>query len=609
MGKRSWLDQALQENYLPAIAALENSEQGRQEAAQLCQELRQSWEQRGFSTLEQQQSLMDTTRRAIKQRLGKDHFSLDHIGFSTQEYTDLNDLKQGRVAERNTRCVLLDPGSVNALVTRSVNLLNSQEWPEIAAALAVLTGRRSTEVIATAQFLPKTQYSVVFTGALKRGGEEQMLSFEIPTLCQAEYVLKGLKQLRALVNVEGLSRQQINARYGQKVADACDRLFADLIPTRPDHDTLYSHLFRALYATIAVWFYCPVSVDATEFKAHCQGHFALLDEHNPQLRRQLASSRHYSDFKISDAQGNIDGRQGIRLNWQGVEVLEVFQQAAKAAQPTITQRKHPSSLRIWKDNHARLLAMLDRFEGKTQADRVAAWLEWSEQQLAIQAIQPSQESGAEGTDQATGEAIAPVRAEDKTSAPHEAIEGPGPLSTPEPAMGTTEVAPTHQDAVPLERQLAELVLVLRQFVEVQAAAFAPQAASPARDGSGKATRPSTKSTKGDRAQEKRDADHTLRELQQPSRAGRKRGDDDDIIDRAISAIIAYNDAPDRSHDQKWFLTPNLLKKFTPNLNQRAAQRALDRRAAEVHEHHLRHQLQPDHNNRHKKHLIQQIVTV
>ncbi len=69
-----------------------------------------------------------------------------------------------------------------------------------------------------------------------------------------------------------------------------------IIPTRPNEDNLYTHLFRAVYPAIrmtalsqrliATWFYCPVSVDATEFKAHCQGHFAFIDEKNPEIRRE-----------------------------------------------------------------------------------------------------------------------------------------------------------------------------------------------------------------------------------------------------------------------------------------------------------------------------------
>jgi hypothetical protein len=52
----------------------------------------------------------------------------------------------------------------------------------------------------------------------------------------------------------------------------------------------------------------------------------------------------------------------------------------------------------------------------------------------------------------------------------------------------------------------------------------------------------------------------------------------------------------------------LLKKFTPKANQRAAERVLTIRADEVLQHHAQHQLQPDHNQRHRKHNPLEVIT-
>ena len=61
-----------------------------------------------------------------------------------------------------------------------------------------------------------------------------------------------------------------------------------------------------------------------EFMAAIQGHYQVLDEQNPELKRSLVSSRHYNDYKIGDGKGNIDGRQGIKLSAPGVSVIEIF---------------------------------------------------------------------------------------------------------------------------------------------------------------------------------------------------------------------------------------------------------------------------------------------
>ncbi len=95
--------------------------------------------------------------------MGENHFALKYINLSTEEYTAINAIRQNTTAERNTNCIILEPTTVDALITRASLLLTSNNWAEIAAGLAVLTGRRSTEILATATFTPKTTYSVTFT--------------------------------------------------------------------------------------------------------------------------------------------------------------------------------------------------------------------------------------------------------------------------------------------------------------------------------------------------------------------------------------------------------------------------------------------------------------
>ena len=152
---------------------------------------------------------------------------------------------------------------------------------------------------------------------------------------------------------------------------------------------LYTHLFRAVYATIATFWYCPAKVDPVEFRAAIQGHYALLDEHNPELRRSLAASRHYADFEIADkVVAHYGGkRKGIKLGVGGVKPLDAFEHSLSEDQPIQMQRKHRSSLRIWREDHDAVAAVLDQFEGKTQPDKVAAWIEWSKKNTGSRAQQ------------------------------------------------------------------------------------------------------------------------------------------------------------------------------------------------------------------------------
>ena len=84
------------------------------------------------------------------------------------------------------------------------------------------------------------------------------------------------------------------------------------------------HLFRAVYATLSVYFYCPQHINSTLFKAEIQGHRMVADASTKRALRSYSASRHYNDYYVADSNGNVDGRQGVRLGGPGVQLLEVF---------------------------------------------------------------------------------------------------------------------------------------------------------------------------------------------------------------------------------------------------------------------------------------------
>jgi len=161
----------------------------------------------------------------------------------------------------------------------------------------------------------------MFVGALKRKGEMTALEFEIPTLCRADDMLTAWVKLRRIKPTEQLSVAQCN-QFSNAVASACDRHFSDLVEPPVGRETLYTHLFRKIYATIATYFYCPLTVDEAEYRAHIQGHFSGHGDLTLAERRTIASDRHYRAYAIADEHGNA--RKGIRLGWRDVVVLAAF---------------------------------------------------------------------------------------------------------------------------------------------------------------------------------------------------------------------------------------------------------------------------------------------
>lgn len=643
---RRWLEQAINDEYLPAIRALEDTPERHEAAAELCESIRQAWHDRGFRALTQQQGLMDDTRRAIKDTLGEDHWSLDYIKFAQNESTEINNIKQSRVADRNESVQQLD--RPDEIIATAVRLLESPEWADLAAALAVLTGRRVAEILSTAKFEKKSKWSVIFTGALKRRSEPLALSFEIPTLTIADRVIKGLEKLRAeLPEATQLSPKEINKRYEGRVAAACDKAFAHLVPPREGKATLYTHLFRAVYATIATFRYCPPTVNETEFKATIQGHYLILDEQNPDLRRSLAAERHYSDYEISDQEiAHYNGkRKGVMLGVSDIEPIEAFQEAwKKGMEPKAPkEKKDQATYRIWRDDRARIDAMLEPFKsaGTQQQERFHAFLNWFESQQdrltlpTTETSEPETNSAEATTTDTASDDTAPAEAipmQTQTASPEmdhpELDEATPPIPTASSASTTdskidqlinvmTRLIPSTND------KIDQLIDAMTQFTKFQMSA---QTAQPARTAQPKAS-PATangSTPPGDADWADEPAKKAKAPKEKPDRPAQPRAGAEETTDRinqAIDAIMAYNNAPNRKHDEKWAIGINTLKSLgvksqeaiVASIGGRNRKKELVQgtRQAEIEKHHDDHQIDPaNHNYRHRsKRNIEDVITL
>jgi hypothetical protein len=63
------------------------------------------------------------------------------------------------------------------------------------------------------------------------------------------------------------------------------------------------------------------------------------------------------------------------------------------------------------------------------------------------------------------------------------------------------------------------------------------------------------------------------------------------VNQAIDAVMTYNNASDRTHDERWAITINALKSWVssaPNIIE-----LLETRREEVDQHHQKHQIEPE----------------
>lgn len=337
---KQWLKERL-DQLLPRLEGLDQRQEA--EIQRVCEAEMAAW--RARPTMKSIRSLttpMIDARNAIRERLAvtetnswlnprtqeREHLALRYLNFSQEEWAAMRALTEEGRQERLEGQQLLDEPL--AVIEKGRHLLASARWEDIAVGLAVTTGRRLTEILKTARFHPLSDWTVEFEGQLKQKAE-LLPPYEIPTLVEAEVVIGAWQRLRGLLPCEELANEEVEARSGEEVRTAADRHFASLVPSRMGkEENLFTHLFRACYGTLATWLFAPPSVNALVYKATIYGHYWVLQARTEEQRQNYLSTLHYDDYKIGNGQGNIDGRQGIRLGEPGVRVLKRFQHAVEA---------------------------------------------------------------------------------------------------------------------------------------------------------------------------------------------------------------------------------------------------------------------------------------
>jgi hypothetical protein len=325
--KTKWLEKALK-TLLPQVRDLSSHTPDAQEkVAAWAQQIDQILIAQKLTTPSQQKNRRTDIANALRV-IHPEHPAIAHVLLPSSVYTVMNNEQASRLNARENK--FFTSQQANQVVERAIALLESDDPDEVAAGLAVLVGRRISEILLS-QFKPKTAYSLRFSEAVKRRGEVG-LEFEIPTLAPAATVLKAIAHLKQVWSIEELKalnlpdnhlKRRINARYSG-VPHACRKHFADLVPGREaendDGERIYTHLFRAVYAEIATYYYKPEWVPDHRFKAEIQGHFKLTTD--GQKLPNYSARQNYDDYLIRD---RSPGESGMKLGTPGVEILEVFQ--------------------------------------------------------------------------------------------------------------------------------------------------------------------------------------------------------------------------------------------------------------------------------------------
>lgn len=198
---------------------------------------------------------------------------------------------------------------VNNLIKWAKNILenlpdNTAKWREVAIALMIVTGRRQSEIMATAKFTIIDDDHVLFEGQLKRHSDEDVESFKIPTLVKSQLIIDGLKWLQLNNKREDDPKKAHNrfSRYLSKTAkDICNSEIK-IINGEWEYkskngkvkDRRTCHIFRQIYGQIAYKIFCPNTRKISQFLTDIMGHS------NSPSSRNWAASNYDSDIVIND---------------------------------------------------------------------------------------------------------------------------------------------------------------------------------------------------------------------------------------------------------------------------------------------------------------------
>ena len=181
--------------------------------------------------------------------------------------------------KRAMNCVVIDDGEVLLSKCRQIVKELSEDAFVIAAAIAVLSGRRSIEILKTGTFHQSEStgpFSCSFEGAAKKRGLVERKN--IPLLVKYKYLRLAIRQVRKRIPVEDMTNSEINSKYSHKLGDAAKILTMSLGTRFHDLRAVYGCITHEVFennCSINIWLKKVLmhdNIDTSVFYSRCKVH-------------------------------------------------------------------------------------------------------------------------------------------------------------------------------------------------------------------------------------------------------------------------------------------------------------------------------------------------
>lgn len=135
------------------------------------------------------------------------HIYKDIIRFIfTPQYKTINKAYKERLSKRTNNAIFIKNGQ--DLINLAYSYIQSYDYKKISVGLAILTGRRTSEILKTAKFTKVDKSHIYFEGQLKHESSE---GYVIPVLGNSSEIIKALENLRIIKHYKSIESVNENA--------------------------------------------------------------------------------------------------------------------------------------------------------------------------------------------------------------------------------------------------------------------------------------------------------------------------------------------------------------------------------------------------------------
>jgi len=219
----------------------------------------------------------------------RQHIALKWMNYSGEFHSARQAPTAAKTKAQRRQRVAFEPQPV---IDAAVTALSSNSTWEVAAAIILLTGRRPTEILKSAEFTQSGPYQLEFSGQLK-SRSDRAIAYPIYSLVRTHLLIDAFTRFRRIASVRELQEAEntaVDSRLNATVNRAVRAVFPEGILPAPLGETqLSAKNLRAAYTNIAYHLFGTAETSIGSFAEDFLGH------------QSAGSAANYEDYYCVDA--------------------------------------------------------------------------------------------------------------------------------------------------------------------------------------------------------------------------------------------------------------------------------------------------------------------